>query len=385
MEAYLPAVPLLAKDLGVSIVEANLTISTFLLGAGFGHLLGGPISDQLGRRNNVIFGLSVFTLASIGIMFSNDIYVIQGLRFVQALGGGFASIVGMPTIRDIYPPEEAAQKMPVVSAIMLIAPMVAPIFGSILMQWGWRIIFAFLAAYAAILLLLYVWRVPETREKLAPLSLKKVLQQFSMVIRHRPNGKHVGLRYILLIGFSSGVFLTFLTNASWTYLHYFGVSDFQFPLFFAIHVLAFFIANLFVSRVFKRFDPARVLRVAVNVQLLMTISFLALTVLTDITVSVYVLMLMLVLGCGPIISSSVMAMLFTYFERLTGSVMSLLAFFRFLCGAAFGALSGLFFDGTLIPTIAIMLLCSLLCNLVTRTLPNDSLKTVAAQPRGDFL
>lgn len=385
MEAYLPAIPTIATELNVSIVQVNLSISTFLTGLAIGQLVGGPISDQSGRKKNATFGLSLFCLSSIGIVFTHDIGVLQLLRGIQGLGAGVAAVVAMPTVRDIFEPEEAARKMPLVSASMLIAPMVAPVFGTVLMQWDWRVIFGFVAFLSMAILVSYRLRVAETRYQTAPVSVSKIFSQYLTVVHHRVTGRHVGMRYILLTGFSGGVFLTFLTNASWIYLEFFHVSTFLFPVFFAVHTFAFLLTNLILSRLLKVFDAFNILRVATLVQFMLVAWLLGLAWLGDLGLYTFVSLMGLVVGSVAMTNNGALAMLYTYFHQLTGSATSLMAFFRFLMGAALGVLSGMLFDNTLVPILATMLASSAICVLITRSLPVTTLREVAAQPRQEGL
>lgn len=385
MEAYQPAIPTIADELNVGVVQVNFSISTFLIGFAFGQLIGGPISDQRGRKKNAIYGLGLFCLSSVGIMFMHDILLIQLLRLTQGLGSGFAAVVAMPTIRDIYGPEEAARKMPLVSAVMVIAPIVAPVFGAVLMQWDWRAIFGFVAVLSIAILLAYSARFPETRQQTAPFSLARIVTQYLAVIQHRQNGRRIGIKYILLAAFSTGVFLTFLTHAAWIYLDYYSVSEFQFPLLFAIHSVAFLFANILVSRLLASVDAFKILRSAAVIQVTLVGTMLAFAVLTGLNLPGFIALVGLVVGVGAVISHSAMAMLFTYFNQLTGSASSLVAFLRFAGGAALGGGAGLLFNGTLLPILGTMIASSVCCLLLTLSLPVASLREVAAQPRPEGL
>ena len=385
MEAYMPALPTIAQELHAGIVQANFSISTFLIGLAIGQLVGGPISDQRGRKPNAIYGLSAFCLSSIGIMFSHDITLVQLFRFTQGLGVGFAAVVAMPTVRDVYEPEEAARKMPLVSAVMVIAPTIAPVFGAVIMQWSWRAIFGLVAILSIVIMWTYRKRVPETRLQKATVSFKKIVSQYLAVIKHRQNGRLIGAKYVFVIALSSGVFLTFLTNAAWIYIDYYNVSEFEFPLYFAIHALAILLANVLVSRLLAFLDAFALLRITILIQALLVCSMLAFVLTAGLNLTGFVVLVGLAIGAGAIINSCAMAMLFAYFHQLTGSASSLMAFMRFASGAALGALSGLLFNHTLLPILGTMLASSICCLILACTLPVVTLREVAAQPREEGL
>ena len=146
IDTYLPALPSMAAYFQADIVALNLTVSTYLFGFGIGQLIGGPISDQIGRKPVGLVGLALFIIATIAIMYSASALEIQILRGLQAIGGGFATVICNAMVRDAFEPAEAAKRFPMVMLVMLVAPLVAPVLGSFLMDLGWQAIFVFMGA-----------------------------------------------------------------------------------------------------------------------------------------------------------------------------------------------------------------------------------------------
>jgi hypothetical protein len=99
MDAYLPAMPAMAAAFGVSIVSLNNTLSVFLIGYAVGQFFGGSFSDQIGRKRIGYTGLSLYILASLGVVFAQDVQQMLVLRFLQAIGGGFSTVICMATVR----------------------------------------------------------------------------------------------------------------------------------------------------------------------------------------------------------------------------------------------------------------------------------------------
>ena len=102
IDAYLPAFPLIAADLDVNPVMIGYSLSAYLFGVSLGQLLGGPISDQIGRRKIAICGLALFALMSVAIIFVARLDHLIIARIFQAIGGGLCAATVMPTIRDLY-------------------------------------------------------------------------------------------------------------------------------------------------------------------------------------------------------------------------------------------------------------------------------------------
>lgn len=103
VDAYLPAFPAIAAALAVDPVLLTQTVSAYFIGLSAGGLLGGPISDQIGRRPVAILGLVVIGIASLLIPLVTSLEQMLLMRVLQAIGGGFSAAVVLPTIRDVSP------------------------------------------------------------------------------------------------------------------------------------------------------------------------------------------------------------------------------------------------------------------------------------------
>jgi len=163
IDAIFPAFPAMSADLAVDKLGIQQTISVYLAAYALMSLVHGPLSDAVGRRRVIVGGLVVFTLASIGCALAGDIITLLIYRAVQGLSAGVGLIVGRAVIRDLYHGDDAQRVLSQVSMIFGIAPAIAPIIGGWLLGWGrWPLIFWFLVAFSAALLLA-VWRwLPET-------------------------------------------------------------------------------------------------------------------------------------------------------------------------------------------------------------------------------
>ena len=104
------------------------------------------------------------------------------LRFFQAIGGGFSTVICLATVRDIYPVEQLGRRFATVTMVLLVAPLVAPALGAAVLPLGWEMIFVLKAVYAGMLLVAYACVVPETRpgrlaQPVASLRIPPVLRR----------------------------------------------------------------------------------------------------------------------------------------------------------------------------------------------------------------
>ncbi len=370
IDTYLPAMPTMARDMGVSIVQVNYTLSAYLLGFALGQLVGGPISDQIGRRPIGLSGLVVFVLASFAIAAVDDINTILLLRVVQAFGGGFATVICMAMVRDAFEPADAARRFPVVMLVMLGAPMFAPAIGSVLLTlFGWHSVFVFLALYGVLVFAAFL-PVPETASHATgELRINEIVRQYRQVLGRRVDGRYVPLRYIVTQGLLMSAMFVFITNAAFMYMEYFAVGEVMFPVFFGANVLVMMIFTFATSRLIHRVSPFRLFQVGRAVQLTALVALTLVVVATDVSVWVFSVLLSLVIGASGMNNPSISGLFLSYFDRLSGSAVSLMNVTVFLSGSVSGVIAGLFYDGTLLPVVLTMFVAAVLANVVIRGVP----------------
>ncbi|MCF8178266.1 MAG: multidrug effflux MFS transporter [Sulfuritalea sp.] len=163
IDTYLPAFSGIRQSLGASAVQMQQTLSAYLFGFAFMSLFHGAISDSFGRRPVVLWGLAVFTLASIGCALSQTIGQLILFRAVQGLSTGAGIVVSRAIIRDMYAPSQAQKVMSQVTIFFGVAPAIAPMIGGwLLIHSNWQAIFWFLSGIGVMLWLANFRLLPET-------------------------------------------------------------------------------------------------------------------------------------------------------------------------------------------------------------------------------
>ena len=163
IDTYLPAFSGIARSLGATPVQMQQTLSAYLFGFAFMSLFHGALSDSVGRRPVILWGIAVFTLASAGCALAQSIEQLVGFRALQGLSAGAGIVVSRAVIRDMFAPEDAQRVMAQVTIYFGVAPAIAPIVGGwLFVHADWHTIFWFLTAVGA-LLWVANWRfLPET-------------------------------------------------------------------------------------------------------------------------------------------------------------------------------------------------------------------------------
>lgn len=163
IDTYLPAFAGIAESLGATPVQMQQTLSAYLFGFAFMSLFHGAISDSLGRRPVVLWGLAAFTLASIGCALSQNIGQLVLFRAMQGLSTGAGIVVARAVVRDMFAPTQAQKVMSQITIYFGVAPAVAPIIGGwLFVHLNWHSIFWFLTALGVTLWVANYKLLPET-------------------------------------------------------------------------------------------------------------------------------------------------------------------------------------------------------------------------------
>ena len=129
---YLPSFSNIALDLNASSQSVQLTLTVFLFSFGIFQLLHGPLSDQIGRKKVMIFGLFIFIVASFGAALANSINFLIVMRVLQAIGGSTGMVIARAMVRDVYERDESAKVMAYVGMGSGVSAAAAPLIGGLL-------------------------------------------------------------------------------------------------------------------------------------------------------------------------------------------------------------------------------------------------------------
>ncbi|MYD78818.1 MAG: multidrug effflux MFS transporter [Gammaproteobacteria bacterium] len=207
LNLFLPSLPGIAVEFEASYALVNLSIAGYAAMTAILQLVLGPLSDRFGRRPVILFGLLVFSLASLGCLLATNITSFLFFRMMQAAIIS-AHTVSYAVIRDSSQERKAASLMGYVAMAWAIAPMLAPVLGGTLDElFGWRASFwAFLLLGTAIFGLC-LFDLHETNIHPSK-TLHEQFQSYPELLRSR---RFWG--YALCMAFSTGAFYAFLGGA----------------------------------------------------------------------------------------------------------------------------------------------------------------------------
>ncbi|WP_263263431.1 Bcr/CflA family efflux MFS transporter [Pseudomonas sp. RIT-PI-S] len=208
LDLYLPAWPAMAAQLQVPAGAVQASLTLYMAGYAVSMLVTGTLCDRFGRRPTMLAGLGLYLLATLGCALAPNLWSLCAARFFQALGGCCGPLVARVVVRDRFAPYEQVRLLSALSSAMAIAPIVAPLLGSLLLpSLGWRGLFLGLLLLGALTLWQVRQRLPETRLDHGPaISGRQAWRQML--------GSRAFWRYSLVIGFAYCSYFPFISESS---------------------------------------------------------------------------------------------------------------------------------------------------------------------------
>lgn len=366
IDMYLPALPQIARELGVDMGGVELTLSVFMIGVAVGQAFYGPIVDRWGRRGPLLIGMGVFTVAAVACARAESLGALLAWRLVMALGGSASMVVPRAVVRDFFAERESARLYSLLMLILGVSPILAPTVGGQLLEFtGWRGIFWAMAGLGVVFAVAVAGWLPESlpRERRVPLEVGRALCTYGRLLVDR---RFIGAA--LAAGCTLGAIFTYVAGSPAVFIELHGLTPAQFALVFGFNGLGLVVASQVNRWLLRTHAPRVVLAGAflamAGAGLLLAVAgatgwggWLALVVLLFIT-----------LAAAGVIFPNIAALAMAPFGEVAGSASALLGTVQFAVGAGAGALVGLLHNGTAVPMTAGVAGCAVTGWIIVRTL-----------------
>jgi MFS transporter, DHA1 family, multidrug resistance protein len=357
IDFYLPTFPTLALAFATDVEQVQLTLAVYFVGLAGGQLIYGPLADRFGRRRPLIFGVLLFSGASVLCSLAGSLEWLIAARFLQALGGCAGMVIARAVVRDLCDPLASAKVFSQLMLVMGLAPILAPLAGGVLLsQLGWQSIFISLWLFSALCALAVAYWLPETlAQHSTPASLRAAPAQYLRLLKDRQFVGHALTGGLVMAGM-----FAYIAGSPFVFIELYQVPAQSYGWLFGGNAAGFILMAQVNSWLLRRQGPAYWLRRVVWLYLAAALSLFAVSLLQPAHLWPLLLPLFVAvasLGCLlPNASACAMAGQAAH----AGSASALLGFMQFGLAASASALVGVLHNGSAQPMALVISLCAVL-------------------------
>jgi len=278
IDVGLPAFGAVARDMNTDAARVALSLSIFFIGFAAAPLVYGPVSDRLGRRPVLLFGLVIYTLGGVGCTFSNTIDTFLAWRLLQGAGAGAGAVLSMSLVRDHFEGAKVRTLLSNIAIIRVIAPMVAPSVGAFLLEVAsWRAIYAMMMV-GGVVVLGIVWlgleeSAPRLRAGADQRAASVSVGGAYMALLRKP----VCIAYMLICALGFGSHFAYVTGSSLVLMEALGVPAQTFGLLFGAAAAGIMLASYLSGRLAGYVSGDRMIQVGLSIALVSAVIMLVLT------------------------------------------------------------------------------------------------------------
>ena len=369
IDAMLPSLPLIAQELTPEDPNrAQLVLAVFILGMGLGTVITGPLSDTLGRKPVITWGLVLYSIGAILAVFATSIEMLLAARLIQGLGAAAPRVVAQAMIRDLYSGRRMAQISSFVMMIFILVPALAPSVGALIASgFGWRWVFGGFVVFAAIGGLWLNLRQPETlaSENTRTLKPSALWEAAREVLTNR-----LVLIYIAVMTLGFALLFALLSSIQQIYGETYGKAD-SFPFWFLVGGLLSGLGTVFNAVLVMRVGMRRLAMFAFGAQVIISVALLTITQLHVIgpvlPFEVFFLWQVSVFGMAGLTFGNLNALALEPMGHIAGMASSVVTAIATVASVVIAAPIGLAFNGTPNPLLIGTAVCSALAWALMRT------------------
>ncbi|MNO90994.1 Bicyclomycin resistance protein [compost metagenome] len=369
IDFYLPAFPAMAQAFATDEKHVQATLAAYFLGLSIGQLAYGPVADRFGRRKPLMFGVTLFTLASLACAYAPNLDTLVLARFVQALGGCAGMVLSRAIVSDKCDPVASAKVFSQLMLVMGLAPILAPMLGGVLVNVaGWQSIFLALSLFSAGCLLAVSLGLPESLPEHIPRQpLSGALRQYLRLLADR-----VFVGHALTGGIAIAGMFAYIAGSPFVFIKLYGVPAEHYGWLFGTNAAGFILVAQVNARLLAKRGPAFLLARAVWLYLVAGLALLGVAALRPTQLWPLLVPLFVCISSLGCIIPNASACAMSGQGARAGSASALMGCLQFSVAAGAAALVGLLHDGSAVPMALVISLCGALVvsvALLTRRLP----------------
>jgi DHA1 family bicyclomycin/chloramphenicol resistance-like MFS transporter len=355
-DMYVPAFPRVADELTASATQVQLTLTTFFVGMALGQLVGGPVSDQRGRRRPLLAAILVMTVASVVCALTPTIGVMAAARFVQGFAGGWAMVIGRAVIVDLATGARLVRVLNLIAGVGGIAPVAGPLVGAVILQMShWRVSFWVVAGLGLAMTLAVLLAVPESLppERRRGGGLRNFLVAGRQVLRQR---SYVG--YLLVAGSAMGAVFAYVATSAFVLQSMNGLSPIAYSIDFAANAAGMTLAALVAARLAGRVPTRTVILAGQLAALAAGVAMLIGAIWFDTPLTLAIVCFFVLMTAQGLIGPNGGALASAAVPDHPGTGSAGLGFVQWVAAGAIAPIAGLGGEHTAVPMATLMIVCA---------------------------
>lgn len=362
-DMYLPSLPEIAADFSISTSMTQLSLTMTMLGMALGQILGGPMSDRLGRRFPLFLGMAGFTAASLVCSFTEQIYVFLLFRFIQGLSGAFGIVIARAVARDVVDGPALMQFMAILMMVNGLAPVAAPVVGAQILRFtSWHGIFEVLVVVGILQIVATIF----FKETLKPgervRSFSEGFVAFGGLVKNRYFFGHC-----LLQCFFFGAFFSYIAGSSFLFQNIYGVSPQVYSYVFGGIGLGLMAAGVMPAKLAGVIREVVLLKYSLWIPMIGSL-FLLGGIWMNAPMAYTLPILFLTIVPLSIMGAASVSLALSRCGKNAGSGSALIGFFSMILGGVMMPVTGIAGDHTAVPMGIIMVVCYALSLVVFYTM-----------------
>lgn len=349
-DMYLPALPFMMEDFSVTPSMIQLTLTASMAGMAAGQIIAGPASDDMGRRKPLVIGMAVFTLSTIGCIFSSSIYLFLAFRFVQGFSGGAGIVIARAIARDVCKGPALTRFFSMLMLVNGLAPILAPVIGGQILRFAaWQGVFVLLVFIGGALTA-GAFAMGETlpARRRAAGGVLSSLKGFGGLFR-----QSYFMGHCLMQCFAFAAFFAYISGSSFVFQNVYHVSPQGFSLIFGTNGIGLMLSGALTGRLAGTVADWKTLRASLWIAVVGSAVLLA-SFFAQAPLPVIVVVLFITVSTLSALGTSSFSLAMQSQGRNAGSASALIGFFSMVSGAVMAPVVGIAGSYTAIPMGVVM-------------------------------
>lgn len=336
IDMYLPALPQMAQDFNVSTQQISNTLPAYFLGLAVGQLFYGPLSDRIGRKKPLYFGISLYVVASLLCVFAPDDWSLIFVRVLQALGGCVGVVIARAAIRDRLDLQSSAQAFSTMMIVMGVAPITAPIIGAFILKYfAWQAVFVTLTFIGLFFLIFVHFFFKETLapERRLKLSFKQITLLYGSILADK------SFRYPMLASCLTGAALfSYISSASSVLMDHYHLNQQLFAYAFGLNAFGIMLMSSLNKKLSNKMSVMSRLKLGALIQVTGAVILVIAGLLNDAPLVIVMIGLFLAISGIGLTGPNATALAMSKQGSRAGTASAIMGSAQFACGLVAGVL-----------------------------------------------